>query len=395
MKIVVIKQGREKSIERLHPWVFSGAIAKVSGNVSSGDIIQLQNTTGRFLGYGHYSEHSQIAVRVWSFQESVPLDVSLLKNRLREAINFRQQSINTELTNCYRIANSEADQLPGLIVDRYDNFLVCQFLTAGVDSWRQEIVNALCELLNPRGIYNRSDADVREKEGLNLESGVLFGEMPPERVPVLENGHTFLVDVQKGHKTSCYLDQRDNRNLLGQYARGKEILNCFSYSGGYCVYALKNGADKVINVEASAITLDLLKENMSANNIAEDKYETICADVFELLRKYRDKNRKFDIIILDPPKFVESKNALMSGARGYKDINLLAFKLLKPGGLFFTFSCSGHVNSALFQKIVADAAVDAKRSTKIIKRLEQSICHNTSLNFPEGDYLKGLLISVN
>lgn len=392
--MIILKKDREKSVERRHPWVFSGAIGEIKGVPASGDAVQVRSSAGKVLGYGHYSAASQIAVRLWSFDKSICLDVALLRERMARAHAYRQALIDHNTTNCYRLINSEADGLPGLIVDRYNDFLVCQFLSAGVEKWQSEIVEELGKLGTVKGIYNRSDADVRAKEGLESAAGVLFGETPPDLVEVMENGSRFYIDVKQGHKTGFYLDQRDNRQILGEYASNREILNCFSYTGGFGVYGLKSGAGKVTNIDASAPALELLRKNMALNGFAESRYDAVCGDVFGLLRQYRDRGNQFDLIVLDPPKFVESKNALMSGARGYKDINLLALKLLKPQGLLFTFSCSGHVDAQLFQKIVADAAVDAQRDIKILRRLEQSRCHATLLSFPEGDYLKGLVVGV-
>jgi 23S rRNA (cytosine1962-C5)-methyltransferase len=280
-------------------------------------------------------------------------------------------------------------------VDKYNDYLVCQFLSAGAEFWKEEIVKLLSSLLNPTGVYERSDVEVREKEGLLPISGVLFGKAPPELVEIVENGNRFFVDLKNGHKTGFYLDQRDNRKLLQKFSSGKEILNCFSYSGGFSVYALKSGADKVINVDSSVDALELAEKNFTLNGIAFSAYENINDDIFKYLRKLRDVNKQFDIIILDPPKFAESVSQIEKASRGYKDINLLAIKLLKKSGVLFTFSCSAHITPELFNKIIADAALDSGRNVNIVKYLTQSPDHTVSTNFPEGLYLKGLVCRVN
>jgi 23S rRNA (cytosine1962-C5)-methyltransferase len=279
-------------------------------------------------------------------------------------------------------------------VDKYNDYIVCQFLSAGAEFWKQEVVKLLSSLLNPTGVYERSDVEVREKEGLLPVSGVLFGNEPPDLIEIIENGNKFFVDIKNGHKTGFYLDQRDNRKLLEKFSPGKEILNCFSFSGGFSVYALKAGADKVINVDSSIDALELAEKNFALNGIASSAYENINDDIFKYLRKLRDANKQFDIIILDPPKFAESVSQIEKASRGYKDINLLAIKLLKKGGVLLTFSCSGHITSELFNKIIADAALDSGRNVNIVKYLTQSSDHAVSTNFPEGLYLKGLICRV-
>jgi 23S rRNA (cytosine1962-C5)-methyltransferase len=289
---------------------------------------------------------------------------------------------------------SESDGLPGLIVDRYADWLVCQFLSAGSEHWKNTIVELLQELFPGLSIYERSDVSVREKEGLPLRCGVLAGSEPPDQVEITENGMRLLVDIKAGHKTGYYLDQRDSRLAVRDWAEGRDVLNCFSYTGGFGVSALLGGAKHVLQMDSSEPALDIAKKNADLNGLDPEKSEYICGDVFKELRRFRDSRRDFDLIILDPPKFVESRGQLEKGARGYKDINLLAFKLLRPGGLLFTFSCSGHMEMPLFQKIVADAALDAGRSAQILSVLHQAPDHPVALNFPEGAYLKGLLCRV-
>ncbi len=395
MPSIKLKKGRDKSFNRKHPWIFSGAIDSVKDIETNGETVEIISGDGKFLGYGSYSSHSQISVRVLSFNPDEKIDINFFQKRIENAIGLRKQIINDKTTNAYRIINAESDLLPGLVVDKYSDYLVCQFLSAGAEFWKKEIVEILINLFNPTGIFERSDVEVREKEGLLPSKGVLYGKQPDELIEIIENGNKFFVDVNLGHKTGFYLDQRDNRKILEQFALGKEILNCFSYTGGFSVYAVKAGASKVINVDSSAESLTLAEKNFSLNGIDSSKYENIHDDVFKYLRKLRDTNRQFDVIILDPPKFAESVSQIDKAARGYKDINLLALKLLKKNGILFTFSCSGHIVPDLFNKIIADAAADAGREVHILKYLTQSPDHTMLTSFPEGLYLKGLICKVN
>lgn len=395
MPSVKLKKGRDKSFNRKHPWIFSGAIDSVKDVNKNGETVDIISGDGKLLGYGSYSSHSQISVRVLSFNPEEKINLDFFQKRIKNAAEFRKQIINDEKTNAFRVVNAESDSLPGLVVDKYCDYLVCQFLSAGAEFWKKEIVEILVSLFNPTGIFERSDVEVRKKEGLLPSKGVLFGKEPDELIEIIENGNKFFVDVNLGHKTGFYLDQRDNRKILEQFASGKEILNCFSYTGGFSVYAVKAGASKVINVDSSAESLVLAEKNFFLNGIDSSKFENTHDDVFKYLRKLRDTNRQFDVIILDPPKFAESVSQIDKAARGYKDINLLALKLLKKNGLLFTFSCSGHIVPDLFNKIIADAAADAGREVHILKYLTQSPDHTMLTSFPEGLYLKGLICKVN
>jgi 23S rRNA (cytosine1962-C5)-methyltransferase len=295
-------------------------------------------------------------------------------------------------TNAFRLVSAESDGLPGVIVDRYANWLVCQFLTTGAEKWKSIIIDCLARMLPEcRGVFERSDVDVRKKEGLKQTTGPLWGEDPPGHIDIKENGCLFRVDVRKGHKTGFYLDQRDNRACVATHAAGAEMLNCFAYTGGFAVTALVAGAARVVNIDASSGALDLARVHQSINGLDDRPVEYETGDVFSLLRRYAGAGRHFDLIVLDPPKFVKSKGDLMRASRGYKDINRLAFTLLRPGGILFTFSCSGLMGRDLFQKIVADAALDARRRAVILRWLSQAPDHPTALNFPEGSYLKGLV----
>lgn len=399
----IIHDNRLKAIQRRHPWVFSGAIMRLDGDPSGGDIITVKDHAGRFLARGYWNPQSDIRIRLLSWREDEPLDERFWRARLTRAIEARhvENRIHTLGTaNAYRLVNAESDGIPGLVVDRYGDWLVVQALTLGIEKRKDLLADLLMDLLHPAGIYERSDVDVRQKEGLPPQTGVLRGTAPPEYIEIDENGRHFLIDVRKGHKTGFYLDQRENRAIIGDWFRSDEqasqrtVLNAFSYTGGFAVYALGSLVKRVINVDSSAEALALARRNVALNGFHTDDEDFVEGDVFEVLRYYRDSGQEFDMIILDPPKFAQSPRQVENAARGYKDINLMAFRLLRPGGLLATFSCSGAVTADLFQKIVFSAVVDAGREAQIIRRLMQAPDHPIALTFPEGDYLKGLLCRV-
>ncbi|MGB9711817.1 class I SAM-dependent rRNA methyltransferase [Dissulfurimicrobium hydrothermale] len=389
-----MKKGRYASVVRHHPWIFSGAIEKVIGNPGPGETVSVRSEDGAISGVGAYSPFSQIRVRFWAFKDR-EIDNSFFYERLKAAIKSRFDLAIPSTTNAYRLVNAESDGLPGLVIDRYSNFLVCQFLSQGVEYWRDGIIAQLISLVPNQGIFERSDGDVRQKEGLEIKTGLIIGEKPPNLIEIMEEGCKFLVDIKSGHKTGFYLDQRENRILLSRFSEGARILNCFSYTGGFAVWAIKGGAREVINIDSSRIALDLAEENARINNLDQGRMQNIHGDAFKILREFTNEREKFDIVVLDPPKFAMSKAGLPVAARGYKDINLSAFKLLRPGGLLFTFSCSGLMQHDLFQKIVFDAAIDAETEAQIITRLTQAKDHPTALNFPEGTYLKGLMCRIS
>ena len=395
MNSIILKKSVDSFIKRKHPWIFSGALEKVDGNPSKGETVQILTSEKKLVGLGSFSPSSQIRVRVWTFNPEEKIDEAFFRGKIDQAKSLREKILNVSTTNAYRIINSESDGLPGLIIDRYGEYIVCQFLSSGVEFFKEVITDILNDMFKPKGIYERSNVDVREKEGLKSAIGSLRGTEPEDLVEILENGFKFLVDIKEGHKTGFYLDQRDNRKLVSAFAKEKTVLNCFSYTGGFSVYALAFGAEKVTQVESSASALDLSLRNFELNNLNPSSVENINDDVFTVLRKFRDERKTFDLIILDPPKFADSASQIQKASRGYKDINLLAIKLLNPGGILFTFSCSGHVSQELFQKIVSDAALDSGRQVKIIKWLTQSSDHPVLTNFPEGFYLKGLVCSVS
>jgi len=394
MKAVVLKRGREKSLMRRHPWIFSGAIARVEGKPRRGETVDILAAEGAVLARGSYSPASQITVRVWTFDPQEDVSPEFFHGRLERAIDSRRALVADEGPHGVRLVNAESDNLPGIIVDLYADFIAVQFLTAGAEYWKGAVVEALSRLASVTGIYERSDADVREKEDLPKLAGVLAGREPPDLVEIREGPCRYLVDLKRGHKTGFYLDQRENRGMMGEFARGADVLNCFSYTGGFGIAALHAGAARVTNVDSSASALELARKNAELNGLDASSLEHVEGDAFTIMRRWRDAGRVFDLIVLDPPKFAQSQSQLMRASRAYKDINLLAFKLLAPGGTLFTFSCSGLVSAELFQKIVADAALDAGREAQIVRRLAQAGDHPTLLSFPEGAYLKGLICKV-
>lgn len=392
MKKVVLEKGRERSLIRKHPWIFSGGIKKVDGNVRSGETVEVVAIDGRFLGIGAWSAESQIRVRIWSFDRKEIIDEQFFRRKIQRALDLRIFHHIDRDSNAYRLVSSEADGLPGLIVDRYNDFLVCQFLSAGVEIWKRTIVEALIELTGIGNVFERSDVDVRNKEGLVPVKGVLNGDPPTDFIEICEHGIKYHVNIVEGHKTGFYLDQRDNRHLVREMSRDAEVLNCFSYTGGFGLSALKGGASQVINVEDSASAIDMIERNMALNGFSSDRCENVQADVFKLLRQYEEAGKKFDVIVLDPPKFAKSQKQLSGALRGYKDINLLAFRLLRSDGLLFSFSCSGLIKMEMFQKVVSDAAADAGREVQVIRWLSQGLDHPVKLAIPESIYLKGLCV---
>lgn len=394
MSVVILKKGKERLVHSKHPWIFSGAIEKIENVKQNGETVVIKSFDGKELALGAISLHSQIAVRIWSFDVGQKIDEDFFSKRIQSAIELRNKIIDYNQTNVYRLINSESDLIPGLITDVYSDFVVCQFLSAGAEFWKDKIVEILKQKLKLKNIYERSDTDSRRKEKLEERTGILSGNEPPDLIEVIENNLKFLIDIKSGHKTGFYIDQRDNRKTLSEFAKDKAVLNCFSYTGGFSLYAQSSMAKSITNIDSSAAALNILSKNFSVNNYSPDKVKNIEGDVFQVLRKFRDERRTFDLIILDPPKFAESASQINKAARGYKDINLLAMKILTPGGFLFTFSCSGHITQELFRKIVDDAAIDSGRSVKFIKQLTQSADHPVLSSFTEGLYLKGLVCEV-
>ncbi len=392
---VTLKPKREHVVQQRHPWLFSGAIAQTEDTARDGDLVDVVTVDGEWLARGYLNRRSQIAVRLLTWEPGQVVDEAFWRARLARAIAGRAALAADPDITAYRLVNAESDGLPGLVVDRYNDWLVLQALTLGIERHKETLARLLVELLESiQGVYERSDVDVRDKEGLAPCTGQLWGATPPEQVEVLENGYRFLVDLKAGHKTGFYLDQRENRAQLPAFCDGAEVLNAFAYTGAFGTYALAGGASSVVNVDTSEPALALATRQIELNGLPTSGVVNEVADVFARLRAYRAAERQFDLIILDPPRFALSRRHLKQASRGYKDINWIALQLLRPGGILFTFSCSGLVSRELFQKIVFGAALDAERDAQIIAQLSQSGDHPIALTFPEASYLKGLVCRV-
>ncbi|GLU34250.1 class I SAM-dependent rRNA methyltransferase [Trinickia caryophylli] len=428
MNTVTLKPSKEKLLQRRHPWVYANAIDRVDGKPAPGATVIVRAHDGRFLARAAYSPHSQIRLRVWSFDEAEPIDHAFFKRRVQRALAHRRAFVRD--TGAVRLIFGEADGLPGLIVDYYvpddggsapvpppsaadtdadtaagalpapgdaaaaRSQLVCQFMAAGVEAWKEAIVAALVGATGCPNVYERSDVSIREKEGLEQTTGVLAGEAPAETLITRENGVRYHVDVRAGHKTGFYVDQRDNRALVQRYSAERDVLNCFCYTGGFSLAALKGGARRVVSIDSSGEALALARANVAANGFDADRAQWLDADAFRTLRRLADEGERFDLVVLDPPKFAPAREHVERAARAYKDINLSGFRLLRPGGLLFTYSCSGAIDADLFQKIVAGAAADARVDARILMRLGAGMDHPLLAAFPEGEYLKGLLLQV-
>lgn len=391
---VYLKANREKSILKRHPWIFSGAIQKIPENIQPGSTAAIYSSTGNFLAWASINPKSQIAARILSWCEEEEINEAFIHQKILSAVGKRKDSISSEESDSYRCFYTESDGIPGLIIDIYHDQLVIQITSAGAEYWRTTIIEACQKITGVAGCFERSDEDIRKLEGLAPSKGVLFGNNKNNFVEIEEWGIRYLVDVQKGQKTGFYLDQRQNRKKLREYSKNRSVLNCFSYTGGFTLNALAGDCAEVISIDSSKDAISLAKRNMELNSLPNERDNWVEGDVFLELRKFRDSGRKFDLIVLDPPKFAPTYNSIPKATRAYKDINLLAFKLLEAGGTLFTFSCSGGISTDLFQKIVQGAALDAKREVTILERLRQDIDHPVPLSFPEAEYLKGLVCSI-
>ncbi len=389
---LVLKEGRESSLLRRHPWIFSGAIERVDGNPAAGDAIAVLAQDGRFLGWAAYSPSSQIRGRLLETDRDFQPGAAWLRGKLEKAVNRRKLSISADAGDAMRLVNAEADGLPGLIIDRYADTLVVQILSAGAERWRTLLAESLPAITGCSRVFERSDAEVRTLEGLPPRVGPMTGGAPGGAVVITEHGLRYRVDVVGGQKTGFYLAQRDNRRRIGEFARGREALNAFCYTGGFTLSMLAGGARSVLSIDSSGPALAMARANAELNSLQNDAAHWLEADVFVELRRLRNAGRSFDIIVLDPPKFAPTAKLAEAAARGYKDINLIALKLLRPGGLLATFSCSGGISADLFQRIVAGAAADAGVSATILERFAAAADHPVLLEFPEGEYLKGLLL---
>jgi len=392
MDEVWLKRGRERSVYNRHPWVFSGAVHHLKGEPEPGDLVAVRDASGDTLGVGYYNPRSQIVVRLLAWEER-DIDATFWRQRLQAAMARRERLAVDASTDCYRLAYAEADGLPGLVVDRYADWLVLQALTLGIDRRKQELAVLLLEMTGARGVYERSDVDVRPREGLDDVAGPRAGEPPPLAVQVRENGLLFEVDIAQGQKTGFYLDQRVNRQRVAAYSAGARMLNVFSYTGGFAVYA-GNAAAAVTNLDSSEQALAAARANWALNGLPPEMLSEIRGDAFVELRRLRDRGEQYDLVVLDPPKFAFSQAQVQSAARGYKDINMLGLRLLRPGGILATFSCSGAIDEGLFLKILHGAALDVGREVRVLERLAQGPDHPLLLSFPEAAYLKGVIAEV-
>lgn len=386
---------RDASLLRRHPWIFSGAVSRMDGAPKAGETIEVYSASGKWLARAAYSPASQIRARVWTFDSDEPVDAEFFARRIHAAQEYRKR-LGVWTQDACRLIHGEADGLPALVVDRYGAYLSCQFLSAGTERWKEVIVTELSKLPDIKGIYERSDADARKREGLVPSDGVLWGEMPPEDLTIRENGLTMRVNLPGGHKTGYYLDQRENRLDIDGISVGAEVLDCCCYSGAFGLRAAKAGAKSVLFLDAAEAAINLARANAELNGLADDSRLTFqVGDMFTALRKFRDEHRSFDVIVLDPPKFAATHGQLLRAAKGYKDINLLACKLLRPNGTLLTFSCSAAMTPEFFRTIVAEALTDAGRSARLVRSFSQAPDHPQALNFPEGHYLTGLQLSLN
>lgn len=390
---VILKKGKEKAAMLHHPWIFSGAIDKIKGKPLNGEIVKVCSASSEFLAYGYYNDQSRVALRLMEWDESKTIDKEWYQEKLRDAIASRKHLLNADTNTC-RLVFSEADFLPGLIVDQYADFLSLQILSAGIENVKEEIIALLREELNPKGIFDKSDAGARKHENLEATQGLLWGETPPEFIEVRENGIAYHINIADGQKSGFYCDQRDNREILAAYSKGKNVLDCFCYSGGFTLNSLKHGATHVTSVDSSALAIETLAHNLELNGFDPAQQLSIQSDVNKQLRVFKDEGKKFDIVVLDPPKYAPSRSALDRAARAYKDLNRLGMLLLEKGGILATYSCSGAVDMETFKQIIAWAALDAGKEVQIIKQFHQPEDHPVRVSFPEGEYLKGLLLRV-
>ena len=393
-----LQAGRERSLARRHPWVFSGGVARVQGSAEPGDTVLVRAADGTALGWAAYSPASQIRARMWTFDPDEQVTPEFVAQRVVAAAARRTSLLSSGFTDSARLVFSEADGVPGLVADRYGDTVVAQLTTAGADAWRDTLADALASLPGVSCVYERSDADVREREGLGAQVGLLRGAAPSPSLVAHEGGHRFAVEVEGGHKTGFYLDQRDARVAVGQWAGGRRVLNVFSYTGAFSVIAAAAGAAAITSIDSSGPALEVAARNATLNGV--DVGELMEADAFTALRGLRDRAQQYDLILLDPPKLANSERQLDKASRAYKDLNLLAVKLLAPGGVLLTWSCSGAMSMDLFQKVVAGAALDARRGSfdtgvRIIGRLHQPSDHPVPLAFPEAEYLKGLVLQAD
>lgn len=389
---VILKPGREKSVRNRHPWLFSGAIERIEGHAPNGDACDVCDAGGAWLARGFLNRRSQITVRLFAWDAAEEFTPEWLTGRIAAAASWRRHTLPPD-TDAYRVVFSESDGVPGLVVDRYGDVLATQLSTLALQRRKEMVFDALRAALDPVAIIERIDAEAHTREGVPEMGGAVWGDAPDE-IEIREYGLRFGVDLGGGQKTGFYLDQRENRRRVAAYCAGARVLNCFAYTGGFALHAARAGAAQVVNMDLSADALRGAEANIARNGFTRPQDEYVADDVFRALRHCRERGERFDVIVLDPPKFASTAAQVAGATRGYKDINLLALHLLHPDGVLATFSCSGAISADLFQKVVFGASVDARRSAQIIERLTQAPDHPVSLAFPEGEYLKGLICRV-
>lgn len=390
---VILKPGRERSLLRKHPWIFSGAVDSIDGAPGAGEIVQVLTANHQIVGWGAYSPVSQIKVRMWSFEEDIVPNEELIYTRILSAVEMRKSLPDAKQTNALRLVHSESDYLPGIIVDQFGDTVILQLHTTGAYYFRETLHRCIMEITECKTLFENSSDDILKLEGL-LPFHKIVGETVRNPFIIEEHGIRYFIDTSEGQKTGFYLDQRQNRLAIRKYANGKRVLDAFSYSGGFSINAFAGSADSVTSVDSSANALDLLLKNIEENQYSNQKHSRVQANVFDYLRKMRDRNEQYDLIVLDPPKLAPTRAQAEKAARAYKDLQLMALKSLLPEGVLMTFSCSGGVTMDLFKKVLMDAALDAKREVQIIEQLHQSADHPINPNFPEGEYLKGLVCVV-
>lgn len=392
---VILKAGRDRPVRQGHPWIFSGSLAQIPAEIQNGAIVGVASAEGEWLARGYLNRTSQITVRLLSWMQSEAIDDAFWRRRIAQAVALRQRLFDQQETNTYRLINAESDYLPGLTVDRYGDYLVMQVGTLGIEQRKDQLAQLLLELTGCRGVIERSALAVRRHEGLGDATGILAGNAPEAPITVYESGLRYLVDLLHGQKTGFYTDQRENRRRVAAYCHNMRVLNAFSYTCSFAVQALTAGAQHVTNIDTSLDALEMGERNLRLNGFDPDvQTENLVGDVFDVLRDWRASGAnapRFDVIILDPPKFAQSKSNVEQALRGYKEINLSALHLLQPGGILATFSCSGLVAPELFQQAVYSAAVDARRPLQVLEWLRQGADHPVATTFPEGEYLKGLI----
>lgn len=393
MNKIILNKGKDKAAWQLHPWVFSGAINKKIGQIGNGDIIAVYNIDEEFIAYGIYNDASRVAVRLLEWNPKNEINEEWWRLRVQKAVNNRKHLL-TDNNDSARLIFAEADFIPGLIADKYADFISIQVHSSGIEKVKSILVDELVNLLKPKGVYERSDLKSREYEGLPDTNGLLWGETPPEFVDIIENGIRYQVNIIDGQKSGFYCDQRDNRFLTAQYVKDKRVLDCFCYSGGFTLNAFREGAKEVVAVDSSALAIETLKSNLNHNGFDAAKCNAVQADVNKYLRTLGEAGEKFDVIVLDPPKYAPSRSMLEKASRAYKDLNRRGLMLLESGGLLATFSCSGAMDIDTFKQVIAWAALDAGKEIQFIRQFTQPEDHPVRASFPEGEYLKGLLVRV-